>query len=318
MPEKNNTKGTPIMKTIPFYLILSLLLPLSAWAVEDTNDTLAADSSEVGGTLLFATILEAKGKSVARYLHGGTQFKPYIDELQTPSGKNILRDAPEDHLHHHGLMYAIKVDGQNFWEENDPHAGRQVTVRIQHSGNFLESEIDWNTSESKTLLKETRKISVNRTNDVTLLDWQSTLKTANDAELDGGHYHGLGMRFVHEMDKDGRFFNDTNKHDGEIVRGDERLTRCRWMAYTTKLAGQPVTVAVFDHPSNPVPMTVFTMGDASDAFVYLSATMNLHRESINLKAGEEFAVRYQVAVWDGEQSHETIDRVCKVWEHAMR
>ena len=252
-------------------------------------------------------VLQKDDKPLARYRFGNVPFKPYVDELRTPSGKNILRDAPWDHLHHHALMYAIRVGEHNFWEEGNSHAGKQVTNRLQSVGNSVKSEIDWNTSEPKTLLNETRKISVNQEYGVTLLDWQSTFKAADDAVLGGAHYHGLGMRFVEEMDKGGRFFNDTGKHDEDIVRGDERLFPCRWMAYTAKLEGQPVTVALFDHPSNPVPMTTFTMGDTGGPFAYLSATMNLHRKPVELKAGETFGVKYRIAVWDGEVAPETVE-----------
>jgi hypothetical protein len=259
------------------------------------------------------TALQKDGKTVANYAAVPTSFKPYIDELRTPSGKNILRDAPHDHLHHHALMYATRVGGHNFWEENDPNAGKQITTQLDTVGKgAIESNIDWNVPESKTLVQEVRKISlVPQTENVTLLDWQSTLKAVNDTVLGdagSGHYHGLGMRFVPEMDKGGRFFNSTGKNDGEIVRGDERLTPCRWMAYMAKLEGQPVTVALFDYPSNPIPMTAFTMGDAGGAFAYMSATTNFYRKPIPLKAGETFSVKYRVAVWDGEISPETVEK----------
>ena len=288
------------MKPVYLCFIISLLFSLSVWATENTNRTLTTGSS---GTVW----LKDNGKRLAQYRVGDVPFKPYVDELRTPSDKNILRDAPHDHLHHHALMYAIRVDGNNFWEENDPRAGKQVSGQITVSDRSVEAKIDWNTSEQKTLLNETRKISVHQENNVTLLDWQSTLKAVNDAVLGGGHYHGLGMRFVEEMDKNGRFFSDGGKNEKEIVRGDEALTRCRWMAYTAHLADTPVTVAVFDHPSNPVPMTAFTMGDNGGAFAYLSATMNLHREPVKLQAGKTFAILYRVAVWDGEVSPETIE-----------
>ena len=29
----------------------------------------------------------------------------------------MVRDAPSDHLHHHGLMFAVQVNEVNFWEE---------------------------------------------------------------------------------------------------------------------------------------------------------------------------------------------------------
>jgi len=79
------------------------------------------------------------------------------------------------------------------------------------------------------------------------------------------------------------------------------------MAYTAKLEGEPVTVALFDHPSNPVPMTAFTMGYPDSPFAYLSATMNLHRKPVKLEAGQSFAIKYRIAVWDGEVSRETVE-----------
>ena len=322
-----------IMKPTPFYLMISLSFAVTAYAVEPTltTDTFGGASNVIAtvpednllspimlGTARHTDALAKEWKNRARYRFADVPFKPYVDELRTPSGKNILRDAPHDHLHHHALMYAIRVDGNNFWEENDPRAGKQKTVQIRVSVSNIEAEIDWNTFESKTLLKETRKISVNQEHDATFLDWQSTLKAVNDAELGGGHYHGLGLRFLEEMDKNGRFFSDSDKNEKEIVRGDEALTRCRWMAYTANLVGTPVTVAIFDHLSNPVPMTAFTMGDAGGAFAYLSATMNLHRVPVNLKGNESFVTRYRVAVWDGEQSRETVEKAYKAWDNQNR
>jgi len=285
------------MKTFhPFCFILFLLFTASLAAEETTSGT----SSKI--------VLQAAGKPLARYTYVSVPFKPYIDELRTPSGKNILRDAPQDHLHHHALMYAIRVNDCNFWEESNERMGKQVTCQLTFSPVHIESELNWNDSETKTLLQETRRISVEQGNDVTLLDWQSTFQSVGDTVLGGpGHYYGLGMRFVEEMDKEGRFFNNTSKQDGEVVRGDECLTPCRWMAYTAKVEGQPITVAVFDHPSNPEPMTAFTMGDTGQQFAYISATMNMHRKPVNLQACQTFAVKYRVAVWDGEVSPETVE-----------
>ena len=57
-----------------------------------------------------------------------TNYKPYVKELRTLGGHNLLLDAPPDHRHHHGLMYAITVNGTNFWEEQtDPGVQRAAT-----------------------------------------------------------------------------------------------------------------------------------------------------------------------------------------------
>ena len=146
----------------------------------------------------------------------------------------------------------------------------------------------------------------------TLVEWQSRLETPpgkNTAVLTGSHYFGLGMRFVESMDG-GRFFNADDKQ-GEIVRGDERLTPVKWCAYTAKAGGKPVTVAVFDHPKNlRYPAKMFTM---SKPFAYLSATRNEWKEPITIKAGNPLNLRYGVAVWDGEVDKATVEKLYRRW-----
>jgi len=294
-----------MQRIVIFSVCLSALIVVGALA---TSMLQAADAHGVGA--INSYVLQNDNMTLARYRFDDVPFKPYVDELRTPSGKNILRDAPADHVHHHALMYAICVGGCNFWEEADQTFGKQVTVKHQSTGDSVESVLHWNTSEQKTLLEETRKIHVGLRNDATLLDWQSTLKAVDDTVLGGDerrHYHGLGLRFVDEMDKGGRFFNDAGNNNGENVRGSEQMMPCRWMAYTAKLEGKPVTVALFDYPSNPVPMTAFTMGGVGSPFAYLSATMNLHHKPVKLEAGQSFAVKYRIAVWDGEVSPETVE-----------
>jgi len=55
------------------------------------------------------------------------------------------------------------------------------------------------------------------------------------------------------------------------------------------------------------------MGDNGGAFAYLSATMNLHREPVKLKADETFAVLYRIVVWDGEVTPETIEAASRAF-----
>ena len=59
------------------------------------------------------------------YRYDNVSHKPYVMQITSPSGTNVLRDAPFDHLHHHGLMFAWRVNGVNFWEEV-AGSGREV------------------------------------------------------------------------------------------------------------------------------------------------------------------------------------------------
>lgn len=266
----------------------------------------------------------ADNRPLLHYSYSSALSKPYIRQLFTPCGVNVLRDAPADHLHHHGLMFAVNVESINFWEERQG-CGRQVhnrfaDVRVDKRCDgaraaFTE-QLDWmNPAGEDVLLKEHRTIEVSRMTDfeVTLLTWQSKFELPagkSSATLTGHHYHGLGMRFIKAMDAAGSFFNADGK-TGEIFRGNERLVRSSWCAYTANVNGKAVTVAMFDHPDNPrYPATWFTM---KKSFAYLSATMSLHTEPLSLAADKPLVLRYGVALWDGRVETEKINRLYKRW-----
>lgn len=261
----------------------------------------------------------ADSNSTAVFLYGNVPFKPYISELTTPNGKNLLRDAPYDHLHHHALMLALYVENCDFWGEFTPEYGKQVVTDIQKTsssqGDTLTAMIDWiNPATGKKLLVEKRVITLLPREGVTQLCWKSTLQTPTDSEPvtlggGGGHYFGLGIRFEQSMDDGGTFFNSTGKNEGETVRGDELLTKCRWMAYSAKYQGEPVTAALLASPQNPIEMTAFTMGDQSEYFAYLSGTMNLHRTEFVINPGEPVTFTYHVLLWDGTASPEKINKI---------
>jgi hypothetical protein len=275
--------------------------------------------------------IHADQSSLLLYRYNNVPFKPYIQQLFSPSGVNILRDAPHDHLHHHALMFAVKVDGVNFWEET-PTAGKQlhksftnVTSKVKtdtendkhnevHQAAFTEL-IDWNNSSGQFLLKEKRTVEVYRTTGInaTLLTWKSELELPEGVEsvtLKGAHYHGLGMRFLTSMDTGGQFINADNK-TGTVFRGQERLLRSTWCAYTANADGKPVTVAMFDHPNNTRhPATWFTM---TEPFAYLSATMNLHVEPLKVVTGKPLVLKYAVVLWDGKVESDRINKLYKSW-----
>ena len=258
-----------------------------------------------------------------RYCYRGVPFKPYVQRLFSPKGVNILRDAPVDHKHHHALMFAVAVDGVNFWEEQRG-PGRQehrafTDVTVDKHGDIpwagVTERLAWlSPNGKKLLLNEERTITLCPLNDpkVTLLTWESRFEVPQgkkSATLSRSHYFGLGTRFLESMDKIGRFLSADDK-PGEVVRGDERLVQSAWCAYSAEADGKPVTVAMFDHPDNPRPVTWFTM---TQPFAYLSATLNLHKQPLAVSSDKPLLLRYGVALWDGRISSESIDRFCHRW-----
>ena len=95
------------------------------------------------------------------------------------------------------------------------------------------------------------------------------------------------------------------------MHGDEKLTPTKWVAYSAKADGKPVTVAMFDHPANlRHPAKMFTM---NTPFAYIAATLNVWKEPITLKAGHPLNLCYGVAVWDGAVDKDTVERVYECW-----
>lgn len=264
------------------------------------------------------------GTPLLRYKYDHVPYKPYVIEFFTPSGVTPLMDGPEDHKHHHALMYAIKVDGVNFWEEaeapgREKHLKFSTPERDQVQGldrvRFVET-LEWEDSKNDAaLLDETRAITLYRSPELdhSLLTWNVTFAPPSGkdkAVLTGGHYHGLGTRFHNSMVPDGKFMNAADA-EGEVVRNTEKLTRATWCAYQARAEGAPVTWAMFDHPDNPRhPAWWFTM---QDPFSYMSATLNLHREPLEVLQGTPLVLTYGVAVWDGHVSKEQIEAAYQQW-----
>ena len=259
-------------------------------------------------------------RPVMEYRYGGDLFKPYVSKLFSPRGVNVLRDQIADHPHHHGLMFAVSVDGVDFWAETKA-CGREVSKSKDNPSGFswatgLENQLVWVGPEGGTALaSEDRRITVHRHDGlgVTLLTWRTKLSAAEgkpSIKLTGSHYFGLGMRFVQSMDGADDFFTPAGKAAGETVRGNERLVRGKWCAYTAEVDGKPVTVAMFDSPGNVRPAWWFIM---AKPFAYMSATLNLHREPLVVEAGKPLTLTYGVAVWDGKVKAEEIEKLYARW-----
>jgi len=264
-----------------------------------------------------AVTLSRGDQTIWLYTYGDVPFKPYVKELRTPLGQNVLLDSPPDHIHHHGLMLALGVNQVDFWGEHDPDAvGSQSTDTMAVDGekHSFTSQIHWVRSDGTRLLEEERILFgyEGEKGQPTLLSWLSRLRAPEGAEetvLWGRHYFGLGMRFPEGMTGGTFFFAD--EKENTAVRGTEHLTYGRWCAIQGESEGMPVTVAQFDHPHNPRhPARWFTM---NAPFAYISATLNLKEEPYPIAKDETVSLLYGVAVWDGHQSKSQVEAQYQDW-----
>lgn len=302
-----------------------VILPVVQAAPEEQALHVAVDADSVS--------VRAGDNVLLQYRYGDVAFKPYVKELFTPSGLNVLLDSPSDHIHHHALMFAVAVDGVTYWAEYagtppanvEARPGKQAHQRFSdvavveaHGlswGRFGE-RLQWiSPRDNKPALIERRAVAATRLSEpaTTLLTWQCELAVPagkDSVTLSGSHYYGLGLRFIRAMDATGEFRNADGK-PGVIFRGEERLVRSNWCAYTAKAEGKDVTVVMFGHPDNARhPTTWFMM---AKPFAYLSATQALHAEPLKVAAGKPLSLRYGVALWDGRVESAQIETLYKQW-----
>ena len=176
-------------------------------------------------------------------------------------------------------MFACNVDGVEMWAEGE-NDGRQVhlgfdSLRVAIVGEreaaILTERLRWLNAAGRALLDETWILTVFTADGRSgqALPWESYLSPApgrSSITLSGRPYHGLGMRFVREMDAGGRFFSAR----GSGVDGTNGH-RAEWCAYAAEAApGRPVTVAILDPATR--------RSDSADPAIRHSTHTGRHRQ----------------------------------------
>jgi len=315
----------------PIVAVLSLLVSGAAErAAASQTLRVEATAAQVEWTVLQGD------KKLLVYRSDPHQFKPYVKELCTIRGDNLLRDAPANHLHHHGLMYAIRINGLNFWEEI---SGSGVEKAIETSRPELDTSaaglpqatirqtLHWLSpqdaflpdSPQLALLIERRTLvlAVNESKDEVALQWKSQFEVGgktNTVVLAGSTYFGLGARFLEELDPIAALFNSEGTPDLTGTRQD--VTPHDWCAAIFDRPSAPATFAMFGHPANiRGHATFFTM---KRPFAYISATQGLDQEALVYHTGDKFQVEYLVTVYPALKSPAFLSARTADWQKTGR
>ena len=271
------------------------------------------------------------GKPVLVYEFSPQKFKPYVKALNTLAGYGVLRDTPPDHLHHHALMYGIKVNGVNFWEET-PGCGVEKVVESappelsRTPGGLPQARLFqvlyWLAPEdaflpnanAPALLIERRMLTLTldpKTQETALL-WKSEFEVGsktNVVTLTGANYHGLGMRYLPELDPLAAHFTPEGKPD--LTGGKQDVSVHPWEAVAFDAPGKPATLALFGAAAN-------ARGDAhyfamKTPFAYLSATQGLEGEPLVYRRGDHFTVSYLVTLYPELKSTAALVERARQW-----
>jgi hypothetical protein len=310
----------------PLAVGLALFLPLACSAAA-ANPPISIDAKADRGELE----VRYQGRKLLVYAFATNQFKPYVRELYTLRGENVLRDAPPDHLHHHGMMYAVWVNGINFWEEKGaPGVEKHVELplylaRTNASGEPMASfteVIHWLAPTNKAspdslaaaLLIEKRNLSIaiDEKNQEVALCWKSDFRVGPNAgkvTLHGSNYDGLGLRLPESFNHVAKFQNSANQPYAS--NNSQNVIPARWTSVSGVMDGHDVMLVLFGRPDN-------ARGDASfftmlDPFAYLSATQGLDQKPLEYGPRDTFGLRYLLTVYSENKPPEFIRQRCALW-----
>ncbi len=309
------------------YMAVAFALCLaSQWRALAAKGLSISDKTDVG------TLEVSYGdQKLLVYAFAGKQLKPYVKALYTLKGDNVLLDAPPDHLHHHGLMYAIRVNGVNFWEEaTDP--GHEVSAQPpEHSVGVgatglpqaaIMHLIRWvahtNAGVADTapvaLLVERRTIivAVDEKQQEVALQWRSDFEVgpaAPKVTLAGADYHGLGVRFARSFDRVAIHSNSGNLP--YPTKGKRDVLEAKWSAVANKWDGREAMLALFARPAETRgPTKFFSM---LEPFAYLSATQGLDLAPQEYRRGDKFSLRYLVTVYPAIRTARFLQERYQAW-----
>jgi hypothetical protein len=271
------------------------------------------------------------GKPFTAYYFAATQAKPYFHPLRAPSGKSITRGYPmipdvkgetHDHPHQRGAWFTHgDVDGVNFWAEG-PAMGREVHRRFERveSGpamGRLTDQIDWVTPAGKIMLDERRAMIIRSQPEARIIDFEITLRPKDRPVTFRDTKEGaFGLRLTDALTEKG--IGKIRNSEGGVGEKQTWGKRARWVDYSGALDGEPLGVAIFDHPSNLRHPTYWHVRGyglfAANPFGVRDFTGDKQQDgSYTLKPGDQLVFRYRVYVHSRDLSLAQIETQYKAY-----
>jgi len=272
--------------------------------------------------------VEIKDKPYTQFFIGPETNKPYLHPLRSATGKIVTRGFPmedvpgesHDHPHHRGLWFSHgDVNGFDFWgnEARGPKFGRIVLDKIDglsggKDSGAINATFDWRDPSGKPLLSEARRMTFYVQPKTRMIDFDITL-TAREKVTFGDTKEGtFALRVASALEEPHSGAPAQPVRTGHMVdslgrEGEKQVwgKRADWVDYYGVLDGEPLGIAMFDHPSNPRHPTYW---HARAYGLFAANIFGLHdfendksrNGSLTLQPGETLRFRYRVVIHPGD------------------
>ena len=281
--------------------------------------------------------VEIKGKPFTQFFIGPETNKPYLHPLRSASGKIVTRGYPmedvpgetRDHPHHRGLWFSHgDVNGLDFWgnETRGPKFGRIVLAKVNGISSGKESgTIDatfaWRDPSGKVLLDETRRMTFYAEPKNRVIDFDIVL-TAREKVVFGDTKEGtFAIRLAPSLEEPHSGSPAQPVRTGKMVDSQGRTgekevwgKRADWVDYAGKVDGEPLGIAILDHPANPRHPAWWHARSYGLFAVNIFGLHDFENDkskdgSLTLPAGESLHFRYRVVIHPGDANSARIPQL---------
>jgi hypothetical protein len=282
-----------------------------------------------------------KAKPFTQFFIGPETNKPYLHPLRSASGKIVTRGYPmeeipgesHDHPHHRGLWFAHgDVNGFDFWgnETRGGKFGRIVLAKVDglsdgKDSGTINATFDWRDPTGKVLLSEERHMIFYSQPKTRTIDFDITL-TAREKAVFGDTKEGtFALRLASALEQPGSSKLTQPPRTGHMVdsagRQDEKHIwgkRADWVDVYGVVEGEPLGIAMFDHPSNPRHPTYWHARGyglfAANIFGLRDFENDKSKDgSLTLAPGETLRFRYRVTIHPGDAQSAHISRLYEAY-----
>lgn len=299
------------------------------FGVADESRPAAAPAFRVDKTGPGGVIVRYRGDEVAEYVVDRGN-KPFLWRIGGPSGKAMTRSFPmaevpgekTDHVHQRGLTFGHQgVGGFDTWaEEASYRGGGQSAERLKTLGSIrhrgyrvlsggdsavIHAHNELCDAANKPLLAEERRMTFSVGPAGRVVDVDIDLVAAHGpVELADMKDAGLYIRVPETMTVD-RGLGGTIVNAEGLRNADAWSKRSPWVDYHGPVDGEPVGIAILNHPSSfrhPTPWHVRTYG-LFCANPFGMKQMNPAAESgaVSLAAGDRISLRHRFIFHLGDE-----------------
>ena len=263
------------------------------------------------------------GQPFTSYHFGSARSKPVFFPVRAPGGRIVNRQFPvqetradeeTDHPHQESLWFTYgDIEGLDFWSGREGVRIRQRSILEIRSGEtgVLEVLLDWVDSEGRAVLQEIRRLEFGSGKDSFWLDHTSDLVARERSVRIGESKEGMFAIRVAAAFREDRgqsvYLDAFGRRREESIWG----TRAPWVALQGELSGEPLTIAIFDHPST------FNHPSYWHARAYgLFAANPLGRKDFvegsvpvgfEIRVGERLRFRYRLSIYSAEVEKVRLD-----------